>query len=115
MADRAAEIMTPDQGPLHLFSVILPLRDEEGCIAAMAKRNRRAGATRLKIKEMGSGSLFRRLYLWPGKFFSWGDDRNCETASEAAALPADPIPTVADSRSRQTVGPWFSIHLRTKT
>jgi dolichol-phosphate mannosyltransferase len=38
-------------------------------------RNRRHGAAKLKIKEMGSRYLFICLYLWLEKYFSRGDYR----------------------------------------
>jgi dolichol-phosphate mannosyltransferase len=38
-------------------------------------RNRRAGSSKLKIKEMGSRYLFICLYLWLEKYFSKGDYR----------------------------------------
>ena len=38
-------------------------------------RNRRSGATKLKIKEMGSGYLLTCLYVWLEKNLSRGDSR----------------------------------------
>jgi dolichol-phosphate mannosyltransferase len=38
-------------------------------------RNRRAGVSKLKIKEMGSRYLFICLYVWLEKYFSRGDYR----------------------------------------
>jgi dolichol-phosphate mannosyltransferase len=38
-------------------------------------RNRRSGAAKLKIKEMGSRYLFICLYIWLEKYFSAGDYR----------------------------------------
>ena len=38
-------------------------------------RNRRTGAAKLKIKEMGSRYLFICLYVWLEKYFSAGDYR----------------------------------------
>src|SRR2546430_10518750 len=38
-------------------------------------RNRRTGAPKLKIKEMGSRYLFICLYVWLEKYFSQGDYR----------------------------------------
>jgi dolichol-phosphate mannosyltransferase len=38
-------------------------------------RNRRAGASKLKIKEMGSRYFFTCAYLWLEKYFSQGDYR----------------------------------------
>jgi dolichol-phosphate mannosyltransferase len=41
-------------------------------------RNRRAGAPKLKIKEMGSRYLFICLYIWLEKYLSRGDYRRIE-------------------------------------
>jgi dolichol-phosphate mannosyltransferase len=51
-------------------------------------RNRRSGAPKLKIKEMGSRYLFICLYVWLEKYFSRGDYKRIvpaaqETASES--------------------------------
>jgi len=36
-------------------------------------RNRRTGAPKLKLREMGSRYLFICLYVWLEKYFSRGD------------------------------------------
>jgi dolichol-phosphate mannosyltransferase len=41
-------------------------------------RNRRAGSSKLKIKEMGSRYLFICLYVWLEKYFSRGDYRRTD-------------------------------------
>ncbi|HWV98671.1 MAG TPA: glycosyltransferase family 2 protein [Candidatus Acidoferrum sp.] len=46
-------------------------------------RNRRTGAPKLKIKEMGSRYLFICLYVWLEKYFSRGDYQ------KPATVPAD--------------------------
>jgi dolichol-phosphate mannosyltransferase len=48
-------------------------------------RNRRSGAPKLKIKEMGSRYLFICLYVWLEKYFSQGDYRKRESV-EAPVL-----------------------------
>jgi dolichol-phosphate mannosyltransferase len=48
-------------------------------------RNRRAGESKLKIKEMGSRYLFIALYCWLEKYFSRGDYDN----PERSARPTD--------------------------
>lgn len=44
-------------------------------------RNRRAGESKLKVKEMGSRYLFIALYCWLEKYFSRGDYENPERNS----------------------------------
>ncbi|HEV2393547.1 MAG TPA: glycosyltransferase family 2 protein [Verrucomicrobiae bacterium] len=45
-------------------------------------RNRRTGAPKLKIKEMGSRYLFICLYVWLEKYFSRGDYKKTTPAAE---------------------------------
>lgn len=57
-------------------------------------RNRRAGISKLKIKEMGSRYLFITLYCWLEKYFSRGDytqEKRAESVARAA-LPGCPLP-----------------------
>ena len=49
-------------------------------------RNRRAGESKLKIKEMGSRYLFIALYCWLEKYFSRGDYRKLTLVSEEREL-----------------------------
>jgi len=92
----------PTAPPLSLLSVVIPARDEEGCIASTVEhlhvelrlhqvpheiivvtmaaipitwRNRRHGIAKLRIKEMGSRHFFICLYVWLEKDFSRGDYR----------------------------------------
>ncbi len=51
--------------------------------------NRREGVSKLKIKEMGSRSLFIILYLWLEKHLSRGDYRR----RPAPAAPEAPVPS----------------------
>jgi len=44
-------------------------------VIPIARRNRRHGIAKLKIREMGSRHLFIVLYLWLEKYFSRGDYR----------------------------------------
>jgi dolichol-phosphate mannosyltransferase len=53
-------------------------------------RNRRTGAPKLKIKEMGSRYLFICLYVWLEKYFSRGDYKR--TNSDAAENAKSPAP-----------------------
>jgi dolichol-phosphate mannosyltransferase len=58
-------------------------------------RNRRAGISKLKIKEMGSRYLFITLYCWLEKYFSRGDYTQAKRA-ERAALSGHPSPFNAE-------------------
>lgn len=53
-------------------------------------RNRRSGAPKLKIKEMGSRYLFICLYVWLEKYFSRGDYK-CQPPSPATE-ESTPVP-----------------------
>ena len=43
------------------------------CRSASAKRNRRSGVAKLKLREMGSRYLSIVCYVWLEKYFSRGD------------------------------------------
>ena len=59
------------------LTVELPLktivRGYSWTVMPITWRNRRAGESKLKIKEMGSRYLFIALYCWLEKYFSRGD------------------------------------------
>jgi dolichol-phosphate mannosyltransferase len=61
------------------LTVELPLktivRGYSWTVTPITWRNRRAGLSKLKIKEMGSRYLFIALYCWLEKYFSCGDYR----------------------------------------
>jgi dolichol-phosphate mannosyltransferase len=59
-------------------------------------RNRRAGISKLKIKEMGSRYLFITLYCWLEKYFSRGDYTQHKRA-QRAALSACSSPLEAEN------------------
>ena len=65
--------------PHFNLTVELPLkaivRGYSWTVIPITWRNRRAGAPKLKIKEMGSRYLFICLYVWLEKYFSRGDYR----------------------------------------
>jgi len=65
--------------PHFNLTVELPLkaivRGYSWTVVPITWRNRRAGAAKLKIKEMGSRYLFICLYVWLEKYFSRGDYR----------------------------------------
>jgi dolichol-phosphate mannosyltransferase len=60
-------------------------------------RNRRTGAPKLKIKEMGSRYLFICLYVWLEKYFSRGDYKR---VSETPTAPVKPVANVSVSQER---------------
>ena len=69
----------PFLSPHFNLTVELPLkiivRDYSWTAMPITWRNRKAGESKLKIKEMGSRYLFICLYVWLEKYFSRGDFR----------------------------------------
>jgi dolichol-phosphate mannosyltransferase len=69
----------PFLSPHFNLTVELPLktivRGYSWIVMPITWRNRRAGESKLKIKEMGSRYLFVALYCWLEKYFSRGDYR----------------------------------------
>ena len=67
----------PFLSPHFNLTVELPLktivRGYSWTVLPITWRNRRAGESKLKIKEMGSRYLFVALYCWLEKYFSRGD------------------------------------------
>ena len=67
----------PLLAPHFNLTVELPLkaivRGYSWTVVPITWRNRRTGAPKLKIKEMGSRYLFICLYIWLEKYFSRGD------------------------------------------
>ena len=67
----------PFLSPHFNLTIELPLktivRGYSWTVAPILWRNRRAGESKLKIKEMGSRYLFIALYCWLEKYFSGGD------------------------------------------
>ncbi|MEW6303184.1 MAG: glycosyltransferase family 2 protein [Verrucomicrobiota bacterium] len=75
----AIEGCRPFLSPHFNLTVELPLkaivRGYSWTVIPITWRNRRAGESKLKIKEMGSRYLFICLYVWLEKYFSRGDYR----------------------------------------
>ena len=67
----------PFLAPHYNLTLELPLktivRGYSWTVVPISWRNRRAGESKLKIKEMGSRYLFIALYCWLEKYFSRGD------------------------------------------
>ena len=67
----------PFLSPHYNLTLELPLktivRGYSWTVIPITWRNRRAGESKLKIKEMGSRYLFIALYCWLEKYFSRGD------------------------------------------
>ncbi len=65
----------PFLSPHFNLTVELPLktivRGYSWTVIPITWRNRRAGESKLKIKEMGSRYLFIAFYCWLEKYFSW--------------------------------------------
>jgi dolichol-phosphate mannosyltransferase len=82
----------PFLSPHFNFTVELPLkaivRGYSWTVIPTIWRNRRTGAPKLKIKEMGSRYLFICMYVWFEKYFSRGDymkeENKIETAIKAS-------------------------------
>jgi len=76
----------PFLSPHFNLTVELPLktivRGYSWTVTPITWRNRRAGLSKLKIKEMGSRYLFIALYCWLEKYFSCGDYRKESVKSE---------------------------------
>jgi len=94
----------PLLAPHFNLTVELPLkaivRGYSWTVVPITWRNRRTGAPKLKIKEMGSRYLFICLYIWLEKYFSRGDYRKPQTAQgeggvAAARKPAESSEHVA--------------------
>jgi dolichol-phosphate mannosyltransferase len=56
-------------------------------VVPISWRNRRFGAARLKIKEMGSRCFFICMYVWLEKYFSRGGYR--KSTSPSAERPQE--------------------------
>ena len=71
------EGIRPILSPHFNITVELPLkaivRGYDFAVIPITWRNRRRGAAKLKIREMGSRYLFIVLYVWLEKYFSRGD------------------------------------------
>jgi dolichol-phosphate mannosyltransferase len=74
------------------MTVELPLktivRGYSWTVTPITWRNRRAGLSKLKIKEMGSRYLFIALYCWLEKYFSCGDYRKESVGAEVRDVAA---------------------------
>ena len=55
-------------------------------------RNRRTGAPKLKLTEMGSRYFFIVAYVWLEKYFSRGDYRKSDNPATIVSAPAAPPP-----------------------
>lgn len=76
---KAIDGCRPILSPHFNITVELPLkaivRGYSWTVTPITWRNRRAGESKLKLKEMGSRYLFICLYVWLEKYFSRGDYR----------------------------------------
>jgi len=93
---RALDGCRPFLSPHFNLTVELPLkiivRGYSWTVVPITWRSRRSGASKLKIKEMGSRYLFVALYCWLEKYFSRGD----YAKKRPQAATAGPVPDGAD-------------------
>src|SRR6202140_2863249 len=79
----------PFLSPHFNLTIELPLktivRGYSWTVMPITWRNRRAGESKLKIKEMGSRYLFIALYCWLEKYFARGDYRRQENQKNDSA------------------------------
>jgi dolichol-phosphate mannosyltransferase len=87
--------------PHFNLTVEIPLkaivRGYSWTVVPISWRNRRFGAAKLKIKEMGSRYFFICAYVWLEKYFSRGDYRRQKKPGES--LPRTPSPGPAGRQS----------------
>lgn len=83
---RVIESMQPLISHHFNLTVEMPLkaivRGWSYAVVPITWQNRKAGASKLKIKEMGSRYLFIVLYLWLEKYLSRGDYQRSEAAAK---------------------------------
>jgi dolichol-phosphate mannosyltransferase len=81
----------PFLSPHFNLTIELPLktivRGYSWTVTPITWRNRRAGESKLKLREMGSRYLFITLYCWLEKYFSRGDYRKETSGSIHRAGP----------------------------
>ena len=84
---KAIEGCQPFLSPHFNLTIEIPLktivRGYSWTTMPITWRNRRAGVSKLKIREMGSRYLFIALYCWLEKYFSRGDYIRRSAAEEA--------------------------------
>ncbi|HYW43374.1 MAG TPA: glycosyltransferase family 2 protein [Bryobacteraceae bacterium] len=87
----AIEGCRPFLSPHFNLTVELPLktivRGYSWTVIPITWHNRRAGVSKLAIREMGSRYLFIALYCWLEKYFSSGDYRVSRSAPKETTLP----------------------------
>jgi dolichol-phosphate mannosyltransferase len=85
----------PLLAPHFNLTVELPLkaivRGYSWTVVPITWRNRRTGAPKLKIKEMGSRYLFICLYVWLEKYFSRGDYKKSAAVAQPTPQPIGEI------------------------
>jgi dolichol-phosphate mannosyltransferase len=101
----ALEGCRPFLSPHFNLTIELPLktivRGYSWTVVPITWRNRRAGESKLKIKEMGSRYLFIALYCWLEKYFSRGDFKKpVPMVHELASRTAEPAAIQAAEEKR---------------
>lgn len=86
---RVIEGCQPFLSPHFNLTIEMPLktivRGYSWTVIPITWRNRRAGVSKLKIREMGSRYLFIALYCWLEKYFSRGDYVSKKKTSDLGA------------------------------
>jgi dolichol-phosphate mannosyltransferase len=106
----AIEGCRPFLSPHFNLTVELPLkaivRGYSWTTMPITWRNRRTGAAKLKLTEMGSRYFFIITYVWLEKYFSRGDYRRerIQQSREAGALPAGNAPEIGTTAGRPERG-----------
>ena len=87
---RVVEGCRPFLSPHFNLTIEIPLktivRGYSWTVIPITWRNRRAGMSKLKIREMGSRYLFIALYCWLEKYFSRGDYAKRRSQESAAGV-----------------------------
>ena len=97
----ALEGCRPFLSPHFNLTVELPLkaavRGYSWTAIPITWRNRRSGVPKLKLTEMGSRYFFIIAYVWLEKYFSRGDYRKLEEATDSPEQPSQPELTQVSS------------------
>jgi len=90
----------PFLSPHFNLTIEIPLkaavRGYTWTVVPITWRNRKAGQSKLKLKEMGSRYFFIMMYCWMEKYFSLGDYRRTDLSAPAQPQTSEPAPARAE-------------------